>query len=505
MSGSNGPRSRGAGIQGSALEDLAFGGSDVDPRTAASRLGGFLFVASGLVVGLTLWLPQPLAVNRVSLLFLGIAAVAIGLVMPELPWDRWPRQAFLVPVALAFAMLAAGNLEFRGTLNPYHATYVVTFLFIGLTQPPGTSLKMLPVAVASYLLPALDSSAGVAITGIAIAAPIWLITGEVTSWSERRTRRAEDAAGTLLGGVRTLARADDEHDVARAIASMVDDLLAPDCLIVFIDNGGDGKLSPALPVRCEAHESIDLKTTILDVRNLAAGRTASAGGEDVPGFDASLSLVLIPMAAAGTLLGLVAVAWPRGRRRFDNISRRTSDVVNEEGSGALLRIRSSRRLAEEAETDELTRLPNRRTYTRALDCIAPGDAVVIVDLDHFKRVNDHHGHATGDEVLRSLAECMRKIARRSDCIARYGGEEFAMVLAGANESGAVAALERLRLLWSATNPLTTFSGGIAVYADGEDAVATLERADQALYRAKAEGRNRIIVAPPPVTEPAAAP
>ncbi|MGH8986909.1 MAG: diguanylate cyclase [Acidimicrobiia bacterium] len=146
-----------------------------------------------------------------------------------------------------------------------------------------------------------------------------------------------------------------------------------------------------------------------------------------------------------------------------------------------------------ADTDPLTLLENRRCYDRALATMEPGDAIVLLDLDHFKAVNDRHGHQAGDEVLCRFAEAMRSVTRSIDCVARYGGEEFAMVLARAGVRGAQDVLTRLRRDWR-PEEIATFSAGIAVHRNNEEARATLARADGALYEAKANGRNRVEVA-----------
>jgi diguanylate cyclase (GGDEF)-like protein len=146
-----------------------------------------------------------------------------------------------------------------------------------------------------------------------------------------------------------------------------------------------------------------------------------------------------------------------------------------------------------ADTDPLTLLENRRRYDRALATMEPGDAVVLLDLDHFKAVNDRHGHQAGDAALCRLADAMRSVTRSIDCVARYGGEEFAMVLARAGVRGAQDVLSRLRQEWR-PDEVATFSAGIAVHRVNEEARATLARADGALYEAKANGRDRIEVA-----------
>lgn len=142
-----------------------------------------------------------------------------------------------------------------------------------------------------------------------------------------------------------------------------------------------------------------------------------------------------------------------------------------------------------ADTDPLTLLQNRRGCDRALVAMEPGDAVVLIDLDHFKAVNDRYGHKGGDEALRRVADAMRSVSRNIDCVSRYGGEEFAMVLVRAGVKGSQDVLRRLQRAWR-PNEVCSFSAGIAVHRTGETAEATLARADGALYEAKANGRNR---------------
>jgi len=145
------------------------------------------------------------------------------------------------------------------------------------------------------------------------------------------------------------------------------------------------------------------------------------------------------------------------------------------------------RLAETASIDVLTGLPNRRTLDHALGRLTLDDTVIIVDLDHFKRINDEHGHAAGDNVLRVFGRVLRGIRRARDFIGRFGGEEFVVILAGS--TGADPFLQRLRGEWLNHRPFpVTFSAGIARSAGSAD--QTMGMADEALYRSKNAGRDR---------------
>ena len=157
-------------------------------------------------------------------------------------------------------------------------------------------------------------------------------------------------------------------------------------------------------------------------------------------------------------------------------------------------------------TDELTGLPNRRAFMRRLeDEVARVQrygfplSFILMDLDHFKAVNDELGHAAGDEVLRVYSKNILSIFRHHDMVARYGGEEFAVLLPNTDSDGAVRALNKVRrraneTRWQVNGTVAkvpTFSAGVSLYKPGESASAFIERADKALYRAKHLGRNRI--------------
>lgn len=159
-----------------------------------------------------------------------------------------------------------------------------------------------------------------------------------------------------------------------------------------------------------------------------------------------------------------------------------------------------------AETDELTGLKNRRKFLagvqKALDRLKTGGSptsMLIIDLDHFKAINDTHGHAVGDEALCHAAEQFKKELRRGDLLARIGGEEFAAILPNTDEWGAIMVAERVRARLAATpfesraGPmnLTASIGVTSLQGTDRSADTALSRADNALYRAKNEGRDRV--------------
>ncbi|GAA0580449.1 GGDEF domain-containing protein [Caenispirillum bisanense] len=170
-------------------------------------------------------------------------------------------------------------------------------------------------------------------------------------------------------------------------------------------------------------------------------------------------------------------------------------------------------LNRQATRDPLTDAYNRRAFTdmaeRELARARRGrraPAFLVLDLDHFKQLNDRHGHAAGDQVLQDFVRAVSACLRREDVLARFGGEEFVLMLPDSTAAEALTAAERIRLAATALaacdddgQPIAvTVSIGIAPppLHPGDDLAGVLRRADAALYRAKAAGRNRVMVADP---------
>jgi diguanylate cyclase (GGDEF)-like protein/PAS domain S-box-containing protein len=171
---------------------------------------------------------------------------------------------------------------------------------------------------------------------------------------------------------------------------------------------------------------------------------------------------------------------------------------------------NTQELIDAALTDPLTGLHNRRGLEGRSEALhfRPGGAPVtqvwiMVDIDHFKRVNDTYGHEAGDEVLKAVAEALRSTARGADLVARFGGEEFVLVLPDTSAELAVRIAERLRLAIEALSTdvggqiiRVTASFGVAQRAAQESQLEVLERADAALYSSKKGGRNRVTMSTP---------
>lgn len=196
---------------------------------------------------------------------------------------------------------------------------------------------------------------------------------------------------------------------------------------------------------------------------------------------------------------LASYMQPIARRVIDGIDLQLRNASLAEQLNEALRL-----VRVEAETDSLTGQPNRRALDALLQqqcALARSQgrpfSVLLLDIDHFKLVNDTHGHGVGDATLRAFAERVREHLRHGDACARYGGEEFVVVLPGTALMAAVEVAERLRqgvsgrLLVAAPAIRATVSIGAAQFEEGESLERLMERADRAVYAAKRGGRNQV--------------
>lgn len=259
-----------------------------------------------------------------------------------------------------------------------------------------------------------------------------------------------------------------------------------------LNRNGDADAALARVRRDEAGRFVErIGHAVLAIRHHERERLDRVSGH-ARAVSRALYICLALMTLAGLLLIVLAVLTAVALRR---------SIARERAYRDELRVL--------ALTDELTGLANRRELMAGLERTlaaarrkASPCTFAIFDIDHFKLVNDTHGHATGDEVLRHVARLALETLRTSDTVARIGGEEFAVILPDTTEAEALVVCERLRERLrrfgfqpgDGTTLLVTMSIGVARYNFMDDAATLMERADAALYRAKEEGRNRVRLA-----------
>jgi diguanylate cyclase (GGDEF)-like protein len=212
----------------------------------------------------------------------------------------------------------------------------------------------------------------------------------------------------------------------------------------------------------------------------------------------------LPMIAQGDTIGVMSASAPHG---FSDVERQTIETIAEQLSLALVNLRLQESLRHQSLRDPLTGLFNRRyledVLLREVARMRRRNeplSVVMIDIDHFKRFNDTHGHQGGDALLAEFGLLLSRHARDEDIAVRYGGEEFALIMPGASLEIAAERAERLRDLVKRMHVrlsgkalgLVTLSSGVAAYPiHGSSGMAVIGEADAALYRAKRQGRDRV--------------
>lgn len=218
--------------------------------------------------------------------------------------------------------------------------------------------------------------------------------------------------------------------------------------------------------------------------------------------------LIVPVPAASGIFGVIVIAGcPADTLDERSYASMLSDLLG----SALHRAHFMVSAETEASTDPLTGLSNRRHFAEWFEAemrqaknYTQPLSLFMLDIDHFKKINDTHGHPAGDLILQKLAETVRAGTRSSDLVVRYGGEEFAVVMVSSAREQAVLYAESIRKRIASlhiripgqADPIRiTVSGGIASYPDnGETTTDLIRAADEALYAAKQAGRNRICVA-----------
>ncbi|MGE0546025.1 MAG: diguanylate cyclase [Kofleriaceae bacterium] len=280
---------------------------------------------------------------------------------------------------------------------------------------------------------------------------------------------------------------------------------------VRIRPGGEGLVDPHQLSGLEFKDNAGLVSMVVKNRHYLP-----AGGEPrevtAPIFtrkvklDEAKSLLVLPLLAGEEPIGTLTLV-SRTDKRFGKDVREMLAVIANQVAVSLENGFLYQRMETMATTDGLTGLTNHRTFQqRFAELLERSErhnakvALLLCDVDHFKRVNDTYGHPIGDEVLRRVARVLQDVPRKIDIPARYGGEEFAVLLDNVDVVQAHAVAERIRMeiaklvVETEKGPLSvTESIGIAAFPDdGRDRATLIERADLALYHAKHTGRNRVV-------------
>ena len=316
----------------------------------------------------------------------------------------------------------------------------------------------------------------------------------------------------LLDGVAQATSHRDRHELDREVARLLLGFLNAETvtLLRLVD---DGSSQPMLRQVCLASSRTDVVPTENDppcwpLSEKPEWQACMMKGEIVRSQDAPQHVVtLVPIRGEHEVNGLLVIETCAA------LGKRETDLI----AGILSIIRNHLALLDYGELDTLTGLLNRKTFERSFEKVRRQDReqqlkpptatdtqdpaqqesswLALVDVDHFKAVNDGYGHLFGDEVLLLVSRLMKRSFRGADQLFRFGGEEFLVVLERTNEQGATIALERLRSA-VAEYPFpqigkVTVSAGFTRIVPSDVSTTCVERADEALYYAKKHGRNRV--------------
>ncbi|MBJ7332639.1 MAG: diguanylate cyclase [Solirubrobacteraceae bacterium] len=503
-----------------------------DVPRVAGRVGGTLWLIAGASIFMlpafpqvdtSLW-PWP-ALWALGAFLWGLAAIFV------IDWTRapsWlmPSSTVLAPIAVALITQATG-----GTTSP-----ALMFIFLALIF--GACFLSVPWAIAvlttsslAWVVPtAVDSGIGPALAELLIAAPMFFAIGFVIL----------NGRGLMVAMHDSAQRLSEEHDALRSIATAVAagedpervcDLAAKEAARLVGGDGGAilqhdaesgdmtlvgswrrvGARHPTGgPMTVIPGSFIERLWTTGEAQRVDDTRIADDGYAGALAARGYHGWAATPITVRGKLWGALAVTAIEANSLSSNAGDHLAEFAELIGM-AVANTEKVERLSSDAATDPLTGLANHRAFQERLrqeiarrDRYGRDIAVALVDVDHFKAVNDTGGHATGDAVLRTVAEHLHEHLRGEDLLARVGGDEFAVLLPESDAASAAIALERgrraIERASASDGAPVTISVGICDTVQADDAVALLRFADGALYWSKEHGRNRVSIYDPAVIQ-----
>jgi diguanylate cyclase (GGDEF)-like protein len=334
---------------------------------------------------------------------------------------------------------------------------------------------------------------------------------------ERELEHAHDQALALTRFGEFVQQLASEDELHSGVERVCQALVAPSQLNILVRNASKNRLDLArstirhdpklrLPILAEPMKCRAVRT----LREVSANRDSPTACDCALGVPAHGSMLCVPMLAAGELIGVVNL---QSAQRDAFTAPRAAQLQGylRFAGGALSSLQLIAATRERALRDSLTGAHNRAFLAeylpKTLAAATRHDsqvAVLMTDLDHFKRINDQYGHPAGDQAILAFTRCVQQQLRATDALVRYGGEEFAVLLTDVTRDGALSTAERIRsaveelqltIQGIGLGAIVRVSIGVAMFPDhGDDLQALIESADAALYTAKQQGRNRVVVA-----------
>jgi diguanylate cyclase (GGDEF)-like protein/putative nucleotidyltransferase with HDIG domain len=484
------------------------------------RVGGALYIGAGLYALLLLVLPGTMLTHPELVAPLGAASVLYGLVSTfVLDWRRLPAWVLRAGTLAGLASTAAAIYASGGFDSPVEQVPMFVVVYAACFLSRRFTALCVAGAVAVHELPLLYDAHARAQSVAADSVSSVLIFGSLAS--------------VVVAGRVLLARVTEEHAVMRELATAVASGMAPADIFVLasrrvavllgVDGCGivefatsesaivggawarDGAPALAPGTILPVTRGDDLHRLYLDGRAVRVDRHGEAKRAARMGYGCSLTT---PVHVRGRLWGAISVACVAPDSLPADAERVLDDFAELVGL-AVANTEAHAVLVEQAATDPLTRLANHRAFherlreelSRALRHERPL-ALALLDVDHFKAINDSLGHERGDEVLAAVAATLSDVARSEDVLARLGGDEFALLMPETDEDQALAAVERARGAIAGIELggglSVTVSAGICGLEHAIDPDTLVRLADGALYWGKAHGRDAAWIYDPEV-------
>ena len=464
-------------------------GTSADGMLSTSTVGrlaaGMWMVSSLLVVSAELLAPGH--TSRFATVAIGLGALVSGMALWVLPWCRWPRSVTLWLVPLTFATIGLDYRLADGNGFLYAITFVMVFAWLGLAHPRGTSIKFAPLLIVAYVVPLLGGTAGRSALGLASAVyvvPCCIMVGEAVAWG---MALLADTESTLTETQERNQGIFEQAPMGIAVSTLDGNLIRANAAYAQI-----------LGYRPEDLVGMSLReiTHPDDWADSAARIDATVSGV-VDRYNMEKRYVRGDGQLVWVSVGASCVRDRSGEPLY--MIAQIEDITEQRA------LRE--RLAHAAVHDQLTGLPNRTVFMERLErSIVRAErkghhvALMFLDLDRFKLINDGLGHDAGDRLLQRVALRLQASLRAGDLLARFGGDEFTLLCEVATEEEAVEIARRVSKAMD--RPLTeanheqfiSLSIGIALSSTETMLPTTLLRnADVAMYRAKDLGPARIAV------------
>ncbi len=425
-----------------------------------------------------------------SILYLALALVFAAVYSFFTDWARLPSLMRLLPAVLVLAAMMASIYwaDSSGTSHAvigFAAAAVLVLSYVGFVMPPGSALLFSPLVVGVVLAANRVDEFRVGLAVPLIGVPVAAVIGEVISalvdrsvrtarWFSSRSERLARLDDVL----RRFRRPSSLQEAATEVALSAQEIFQADRATVVLRDVVGGLIPVTVGPSSDSEPDAETARLVADAIGGDEPRLVPSGRE---------SMLVLPLPAADVPAGAVVVhPVPQEDPAF------TIDLARLFGTQVGIAIEHLfviNQLQRASTRDELTGIGNRKHADALINSLQDGDALILLDLDGFKEVNDTQGHTAGDQVLQDLSNHLQNCLRDSDTSARLGGDEF-LVVARRAFADPVKVAQRILRGWADGGRSTTLSAGVALHEAAVDVSETFDRADQALYAAKAAGKNR---------------